>query len=275
MMSLTTGLIHKSTNPVFNDYIGAGLFKMPEKLIEDIKPRDHQEAFIVGCSPTLHRLTDAQLSRIKAGFSVSTSSIALFNGLMVDLMTAECGPFVETDTGKAVLDAISSRYNRSDRLLLVKDAFFDKTSDCQDLINACRRADRLNCFITPDYFMPGHNAERLQANYAAFFKALGDNVPPFFIRRRASISMMLFILLCAGFKKVHFVACELESTDYYYGLAIGGTIHLTEDARFGLPISDVIGALIRGYNSAAKEPAELFSYGGRLVKKGIAKDFDL
>jgi len=273
-MSLTTALIHKSTNPVFNDYIGDGLFKSPSKLIEAIKPRNHQEAFIVGCSPTLHKLTDAQLARIKAGFSVGTSSIALFSGLMVDLMTAECGPFVETDTGKAVLDAISSRYNRSDRLLLVKDAFFDKTNDCQDLINACKAADKLNCFITPDYFMPGHDIERLQANYAAFFKALGDSVPPFFIRRRASISMALFILLCAGFKRVHFVACELENQDYYYGSGNGG-LHLTEDARFGLPISDVIGALIRGYNSATKEPAELFSFGGRLVKKGVAKDFEL
>ena len=274
MTNLTTALIHKSTNPVFNDPIGAGLFKMPEKLIEAIKPRNHQEAFIVGCSPTLHKLTPAQLARIKAGFSVSTSSIALFNDLMVDLMTAECGPFVETDTGRAVLDAITSRYNRSDRLLLVKDAFFDKTSVCQDLINACKAADKLNCFITPDYFIPDHDAGRLQANYAAFFKALGNNVPPFFIRRRASISMMLFILLCAGFKKVHFVACELENSDYYYG-AESPAIHSTEDARFGLPVSDVIGALIRGYNSVAKEPAELFSYRGRLVKKGIAKDFDL
>ncbi len=274
MTNLTTGLIHKNTNPVFNDYIGSGLFKSPSKLMEAIKPRNHQEAFIVGCSPTLHKLTDAQLSRIKAGFSISTSSIALFNGLMVDLMTVECGPFVETDTGKAVLDAISSRYNRSDRLLLVKDIHFEKTSVCQDLINACKKADKLNRFITPDYFMPGHDAERLQANYAAFFKALGDNVPPFFIRRRASISMMLFILLCAGFKKVHFVACELENSDYYYG-AESPAIHLTENTRFGLPVSDVIGALIRGYNSVAKEPAEILSYGGRLVKKGIAKDFDL
>ena len=273
-MSLTTALIHKSTNPIFNDYIGSGLFKSPSKLIEAIKPRNHQEAFIVGCSPTLRKLTDAQLNRIKAGFSISTSSIALFNGLMVDLMTAECSPFVETDTGKAVLDAISSRYNRSDRLLLVKDTHFENIADCQDLINACKAADKLNCFITPDYFMPGHDAERLQANYAAFFKALGDNVPPFFIRRRASISMMLFILLCAGFKKIHFVACELESNNYYYG-AENTAIHLTEDAQFGLPVSDVIGALVRGYNSVAKEPAEILSYGGRLVKKGIAKDFEL
>jgi len=274
MTNLTTGLIHNKTNPVFNDPIGAGLFKMPEKLIEAIKPRNHQEAFIVGCSPTLHKLTDAQLNRIKAGFSVSTSSIAIFNDLMVDLMTVECVPFIETDTGKAVLDAISSRYNRSDRLLLVKDIHFEKASDCQDLINACEKADKLNRFITPDYFIPGHDTERLQANYTAFFKALGDNVPPFFIRRRASISMMLFILLCAGFKKVHFVACELESNDYYYG-AENTAIHLTEDARFGLPVSDVIGAMIRGYNSVAKEPAELFSYRGRLVKKGIAKNFNL
>ena len=273
-MNLTTGLIHNKTNPIFNDYIGAGLFKTPEKLIEAIKPRNHQEAFIVGCSPTLHKLTDAQLNRIKAGFSVSTSSIALFNGLMVDLMTAECGPFVESDTGMAVLDAISSRYNRSDRLLLVKDIHFEKTSDCQDLINACKKADKLNRFITPDYFMPGHDAERLRANYTAFFKALGDSVPPFFVRRRASISMMLFILLCAGFKKVHFVACELESNDYYYG-AESPAIHLTENTRFGLPVSDVISALVRGYNSVAKEPAELFSYRGRLVKKGVAKDFEL
>ncbi len=273
MTNLTTGLIHNQTNPVFNDYVGAGLFKTPEKLIEAIKPRNQQEAFIVGCSPTLHKLTSAQLARIKAGFSVGTSSIALFDGLMVDLMTAECAPF-GSDIAMATLDAISSRYNHSDRLLLVKDVNYSNESDCQDLINACEKADKLNRFITHDYFMPGHDAERLQANYAAFFKALGNSVPPFFIRRRASISMMLFILLCAGFKKVHFVACELESNNYYYG-AENTAIHLTEDARFGLPVSDVIGALVRGYNSVAKEPAELFSFGGRLVKKGIAKDFEL
>ena len=151
---------------------------MPEKLIEAIKPRNHQEAFIVGCSPTLHTLTDAQLNRIKAGFSIGTSSIALFNDLMVDLMTVECGPFVKTDTGRAALDAIASRYNCSDRLLLVKDIHFEKTSNCQNLINACEKANKLNKFITPDYFMPGHDAERLQVNYAAFFKALGDNPPP-------------------------------------------------------------------------------------------------
>jgi hypothetical protein len=186
------------------------------------------------------------------------------------LLMVECDGLMN-DTGFAVLDAIKSV---NQQMILLKDMFCDNDTACQMVIDAISNSSS-ECYYTHDYFMTGNTPETALQGYSRFFKQLSRSYAAldFLIRKRASITMALFLLLVSGFKRIHFVACELENSSYFTGLE-SHEIHLTEDRRYGMPVSDVIGAMIRAYNQH-NDKASVYSYGGKLVKCGACERFQL
>lgn len=270
MNNVTNDLQHKPVNAIFLPQIASGKLHSAGELINRLKMQNNQEAFIIGNSPTLNTLTRDQLERMARGFSIGLSSFALFQGFKADLLMTECSNFFLTDTGAAMLDAIKSGYQ--DKMVLLKDMFCDNDTACRTAIDAISNSE---CYYTHDYFMTGNTSETAFAGYSRFFKQLSKSYAglDFLIRKRASITMALFLLLVSGFKRIHFVACELENSSYFNGIE-SHEIHLTEDRRYGMPVSDVIGAMIKAYNQH-NDNASVYSYGGKLVKCGACENFKL
>ena len=222
-----------------------------------------QEAFIVGNSSTLNKLTPQQFKRINEGFTIGFASFALFQPIKADILMLELSDFWHTDTGLATLDAVKSRYLHDSKVLL-KDLAKDEAQAAIDFANLTKTND--NIYFTPDVFFGGNEPAKVRAQYRQYFSQFANSDKIEFLpRKRASITMALCLLLLAGFKKIHFVACELAHSKYFNGYE-GAGVHLTEDKRYGLPVSEVIRQII---------PAEVYSYGGRLARFGICKDLNL
>ena len=60
--------------------------------------------------------------------------------------------------------------------------------------------------------------------------------------------MGLFLLLIAGFKRINFVGVDLQNSSYFYDNVENNEPHGTEDTKLGMPISDVISAMIQAFN---------------------------
>jgi hypothetical protein len=270
MNNATNDLQHKPMNAIFLPQIASGKLHSAGELINRLKMQNNQEAFIIGNSATLNTLTRDQLERMARGFSIGFSSFALFQGIKADVLFTECDKYVLTTDGKRMLDAIKSGYQN--RMVLLKDLFCADDDACMASLDAITDSE---CYYTHDYFMTGNTPETAFAGYSRFFKQLSKSYASldFLIRKRASITMALFLLLVSGFKKIHFVACELENSSYFNGIE-SHEIHLTEDRRYGMPVSDVIGAMIKAYNQH-NDNASVYSYGGKLVKCGACERFQL
>lgn len=272
-------VVYKPLNKAFLAPIASGKLHSVRELINTIKLRNKETAYIVGNSITLNNLTDEQLDKMQRGFVIGFSSFAIYQRLIADLLITEVSEFYDADTGIATLEAIKSRYDNPHRKVLIKDCSFSNINMCGKIVDVINGLESADAYYTEDAFLHGATYELAKDAYERCFKLMKNryDTPEFIIKKRGSITSALNLLLMADFEDIRFVACELENSNYHYAPdKINNDIHLTENnLKGGLPISECIRAQIDAYNDVYGKDIRLKSYGGKLVKSGIADNFDL
>lgn len=265
------------TNEFIKNAIASGKFAKVSDLIEFAKSNNRKEAFIIGNSTGLRQITDEQWNRVRNGFSVGFNGIPLLEDFTPNVWTFEISNFWLSHIGQDIFKSAETRLDCVENFFLIKDTFCTETDACKAVISFAEKIKHAKVAIMPqDVFIEGNAIEATKENYKILFdNALnGRTTPNFLARKRGSISMGLFLLLVAGFKRINFVGVDLNNNSHFYEESDNKNVHLTENPAIGLPISDVISAMIQAYNEIHTEKVEIFAASGRLLDKKIAQKLD-
>ncbi len=265
------------TNEFIKNVIARGKFAKVSDLIEFAKSNNHKEAFIIGNSPILKQITDEQWQRVKNGFSIGFNGIPLFEDFAPNVWVFEINNFWLSHIGQDIFKSAETRLDCVENFFLIKDTFCTETDACKAVISFAEKIKHAKITIIPqDIFIEGNTFQAAKDNYKRLFEniAQGKIKSDFLVRKRGSVTMGLFLLIIAGFKRINFVGVELQNNSYFYEESDNKNVHLTENPVIGLPISEVISAMIQAYNEIHTEKVEIFAASGRLLDKKIAQKLD-
>ena len=265
------------TNEFIKNVIASGKFAKVSDLIEFAKSNNHKEAFIIGNSTGLRQITPEQWNRVRNGFSVGFNGIPLFENFAPNVWMFEISNFWLSHIGKDIFKAAETRLDCVENFFLIKDTFCQELNACKAVVSFAEKIKHAKIAIMPqDVFVEGNTIETAKENYKRLFdNALnGKTTPNFLARKRGSVSMGLFLMLVAGFRRINFVGVDLNNNSYFYEESDNKNVHLTENPAIGMPISDVISAMIQAYNEVYAEKIEIFAASGRLLDKKIAQKLD-
>lgn len=265
------------TNEFIKNVLASGKFAKVTDLIKFAKSNNHKEAFIIGNSTGLRQITDEQWQRVKNGFSIGFNGIPLFEKFTPNVWSFEISTFWLSHIAQNIFKSAETRLDCNENFFLIKDTFCQELNACKAVVSFADKIKHAKIAIIPqDVFVEGNAIEAAKENYKRLFdNALNcKTTPNFLARKRGSISMGLFLMLVAGFKRINFVGVELQNNSYFYDDCDSGKVHGTEDPVLGMPISDVISAMIQAYNEVHAEKIEIFAASGRLLDKKIAQKLD-
>lgn len=265
------------TNEFIRNAIASGKFAKVSDLIEFAKSNNRKEAFIIGNSTGLRQVTDEQWQRVKNGFSIGFNGIPLFEDFAPNVWFFEISNFWLSHIGQDIFKSAETRLDCVENFFLIKDTFCQELNACKAVISFADKIKHAKVAIMPqDVFVEGNTIDVAKENYRRLFEyiAQGKIILNFLARKRGSISMGLFLMLVAGFKRINFVGVDLNNNSYFYEESDNKNVHLTENPAIGLPISDVISAMIQAYNEVHAEKIEIFAASGRLLDKKIAQKLD-
>lgn len=265
------------TNEFIKKVIASGKFVKVSDLIEFAKSNNRKEAFIIGNSTGLRQITPEQWQRVKNGFSVGFNGIPLFEDFAPNVWMFEIGNFWLSHIGQDIFKSAETRLDCVENFFLIKDTFCQELSACKAVISFAEKIKHAKVAIMPqDVFVEGNTIDSVKENYKRLFESVahGKIKPDFLARKRGSISMGLFLTLVAGFKRINFVGVDLNNNSHFYEESDNKSLHLTENPAIGLPISDVIYAMIQAYNEVSMQKVEIFAASGRLLDKNIAQKLD-
>ena len=265
------------TNEYISRVIASGKFANVADLIDFAKSNNHKEAFIIGNSPTLKQITDEQWERVKNGFSIGFNGIPLFENFAPNVWMFEISNFWLSHIAQDIFKSAETRLDCVGNFFLIKDTFCKEINACEAVISFAEKIKRAKVAIIPqDIFIQGNTFDSAKENYKRLFQCIaqGKVKPDYLVRKRGSVTMGLFLLLIAGFKRINFIGVDLTNNSYFYEKSDNKNLHLTENPSFGLPISDVISAMIQAFNEISNDKVKIFAASGRLLDKNIAQKLD-
>jgi hypothetical protein len=262
------------TNEYISSVIASGKFANVADLIEFAKSNNHKEAFIIGNSTGLRQITDEQWERVRNGFSIGFNGIPLFENFAPNVWMFEISNFWLSHIAQDIFKQAETRLDCVENFFLIKDTFCTEINACKAVISFTDKIKRAKVAIIPqDIFVEGNAVKVVKENYKRLFENCKSN-PDYLVRKRGSVTMGLFLLLIAGFKRINFIGVDLTNNSHFYEESDNKNVHLTENPSFGLPISDVISAMIQAFNEISSDKVEVFAASGRLLDKNIAKQLD-
>lgn len=265
------------TNEYISSVIASGKFANVADLIDFAKSNNHKEAFIIGNSTGLKQITDEQWERVKNGFSIGFNGIPLFENFAPNVWMFEINNFWLSHIAQDIFKSAETRLDCVENFFLIKDTFCTEKNACEAVISFAEKIKRAKVAIIPqDIFIQGNTFDSAKENYKRLFQCIaqGKVKPDYLVRKRGSVTMGLFLLLIAGFKRINFVGVDLQNSSYFYDNVENNEPHGTEDAKLGMPISDVISAMIQAFNDVSNDKVEFFAASGRLLDKNIAQKLD-
>ncbi len=265
------------TNEYISSVIASGKFANVADLIDFANSNNHKEAFIIGNSTGLRQITDEQWERVKNGFSVGFNGIPLFEDFAPNVWMFEINNFWLSHIGQDIFKSAETRLDCVENFFLIKDTFCQELSACKAVISFADKIKHAKITIIPqDIFIEGNTFQAAKDNYKRLFENIAQDKikSDFLVRKRGSVTMGLFLLIIAGFKRINFVGVELQNNSYFYNDVKDDRLHGTEDSVYGIPISEVISAMIQAYNEISVQKVEIFAASGRLLDKKIAKKLD-
>lgn len=265
------------TNEFIKNAIASGKFAKVSDLIEFVKSNNRKEAFIIGNSTGLRQITPEQWNRVRNCFSVGFNGIPLFEDFAPNVWIFEISNFWLSHIGQDIFKSAETRLDCVENFFLIKDTFCTETAACKAVISFAEKIKHAKVAIMPqDVFIEGNTFQAAKDNYKRLFENIAQDKikSDFLVRKRGSVTMGIFLLLMAGFKHINFVGVDLQNSAYFYDDCDSGKVHGTEDPALGMPISDVISAMIQAYNEIHAEKIEIFAASGRLLDKKIAQKLD-
>lgn len=265
------------TNEYISSVIASGKFSSIASLIEFARANNQKEAFIVGNSSSLKKVSSEQWERVTSGFSIGFNGIPLFESFAPNVWMFEISNFWLSHIAQDIFKQAETRLDCVENFFLIKDTFCTETSACEAVISFAEKIKRAKVAIIPqDIFIQGNTFDSAKENYKNLFQIIdqGKVSPDYLVRKRGSVTMGLFLLLISGFKRINFIGVDLTNNSYFYEKSDNKNLHLTENPSFGLPISDVISAMIQAFNEISNDKVEVFAASGRLLDKNIAQKLD-